>query len=122
LGVKETSTVVLVHAPSDFQLGVGSGVQVRRQTRGPADVVVAFFTKSASLEHEIEKLSRSITPSGGLWIVWPKKASNVATDMTDHVVRAIALPLGLVDNKVCAIDAIWTGLRLVWRVSARAKL
>jgi hypothetical protein len=122
LGVKETSTVVLLHAPADFQLEVGSGVQVRRRARGQADVVVAFFTKGASLEREIEKLSRSITPSGGLWIAWPKKASKVATDMTDHVVRVIALPLGLVDNKVCAIDTTWTGLRLVWRVSARAKL
>jgi len=60
-----------------------------------------------------------IFPSGGLWIAWPKRASGLETTMTEHVVREVALPLGLVDNKVCAIDATWTGLRVVWRVERR---
>jgi hypothetical protein len=63
-----------------------------------------------------------IVPSGGLWIAWPKGASEVAADVTDHVVRDVALPLGLVDNKVCALDATWTGLRLVRRLSVRDNL
>jgi hypothetical protein len=61
-----------------------------------------------------------IFPAGGLWVAWPKRASGRATTMNEHVVRDVALPLGLVDNKVCAIDDTWTGLRVVWRVERRA--
>lgn len=119
LGIKETSTVVVLHAPTTFVLEVPNAVSVRRQMKGRADVVLAFFTRSARLAQQIEAMGTMIVPSGGLWIAWPKKVSKVATDMTDHVVRDLALPLGLVDNKVCAVDATWTGLRLVWRLSAR---
>ena len=119
LGIKETSTVVVLHAPTTFVLEVPNAVSVRRQMKGRADVVLAFFTRSAQLAQQIEAMGTMIVPSGGLWIAWPKKVSKVATDMTDHVVRDLALPLGLVDNKVCAVDATWTGLRLVWRLSAR---
>jgi hypothetical protein len=83
---------------------------------------VAFFTQKSKLAQQINSLGRLIVPSGGLWIAWPKQASKVVTDMTDQVVRDVALPLGLVDNKVCAIDATWSGLRLVWRVSVRDQL
>jgi hypothetical protein len=122
LGIKESSSVALVHAPVGFELAVPAGVDIRRQARGRADVVVAFFTQKVKLAHEIDALGRMVVPSGGLWIAWPKKASKVVTDMTDQVVRDIALPRGLVDNKVCAIDATWSGLRLVWRVSVRDQL
>lgn len=122
LGIKETSTVALLHAPAGFELEVPTSVEVRRQGRGRADVVVAFFTQKSKLAQQINSLGRLIVPSGGLWIAWPKKASKVVTDMTDQVVRDVALPLGLVDNKVCAIDATWSGLRLVWRVSVRDQL
>jgi hypothetical protein len=60
-----------------------------------------------------------IFPAGGLWIAWPKRTSGVATDITDHVIREEALPLGLVDNKVCAVDETWSGLRVVWRRELR---
>lgn len=60
-------------------------------------------------------MGRAIFPDGGLWIAWPKKASKVATDMTEAVVREVALPLGLADNKVCAIDDTWSGLPILWR-------
>lgn len=119
LGIKETSTVLVLNAPAGFLLKVGPGVDVRHHARGHADVVLAFIVTSSMLEDQLTKLSQTITPSGGLWIAWPKKASKVVTDVTDHVVRDLALPLGLVDNKVCAIDETWTGLRLVWRVSVR---
>ena len=69
-------------------------------------------------EAKIAALGKMIFPSGSLWVAWPKPASGVATDVSDHVV-GIALPLGLVDNKVCAIDDTWTGLRLVWHVENR---
>ena len=67
----------------------------------------------------MERLSAMVHPDGGLWIAWPKRSSGVATDVTDHVIRHLALGLGLVDNKVCAIDDTWTGLRIVWRVGNR---
>jgi len=122
LGIKDASTVAVVHAPATFALELPAGGRVRRQARGRADVVVAFFTEKSKLAQEIDALGRMIIPSGGLWIAWPKKASKVVTDMTDQVVRDISLPLGLVDNKVCAIDATWSGLRLVWRVCLRDQL
>ena len=120
LGIKANSSLALLHAPRDFALDVEKSVTLSRRSRGPVDVVLAFFTTASAYEDELESLSRLITPSGGLWIAWPKKSSGRVTTMTDHVVRDVALPLGLVDNKVCAIDPRWTGLRLVWRVDHRA--
>jgi hypothetical protein len=92
---------------------------VKTQLRGKADVVVAFFTGRKELEGRVDALGQVVFPNGGLWIAWPKKSSGVTTDITDHVVREVALPRGLVDNKVCAIDETWSGLRLVWRVERR---
>ena len=86
---------------------------------GAADVVVLFVTDRAVLEEHIEGLGRAVFPDRSLWIAWPKRASCVATDMTENVVREVALPLGLVDNKVCAVDATWSALRLVWRRELR---
>jgi hypothetical protein len=102
-------------APVDFHLELPPTVSVSHQARGRADVVVAFFTRRATFEQRLHRLGEMVFPSGGLWIAWPKKASGLVTDMTDHVVRGEALPTGLVDNKVCAIDVTWSGLRLVWR-------
>ena len=83
------------------------------------DVIVGFVTWRAELEAELDRLRARMAPACGLWIAWPKRASKVPTDMTDHVIREIALPTGLVDNKVCAIDETWTGLRLVIRRELR---
>jgi hypothetical protein len=85
-----------------------------------ADVVLWFVTERAALEERIDRLGRDVFPDRSLWVSWPKRASGVATDLTEDVVREVALPLGLVDNKVCAIDATWSGLRLVWRRELRA--
>ena len=119
LGIKVGHTVALVHAPRAVVLEIPAGVTVRRTATRPADVVVAFYTRAARLASEVADLSALIFPAGGLWIAWPKKASGVATDLSDNPIRAICLPLGLVDNKVCAIDATWCALRVVWRVSRR---
>ena len=119
LGVKENSTLVLVHAPPTFTMEIPSSVEVRRRAQGRADVIVAFFARSTLLERQIEVLGAMIFPSGGLWIAWPKKSSGVSTDISDHAVRDIALPLGLVDNKVCALDETWTAMRMVWRRNRR---
>lgn len=119
LGIVADAAVALIGAPAGVITDLPPGVTVNTTARGTADVVVAFFVRRADYERRVASLSRMIFPAGGVWIAWPKRASGVATDMTDHVVRAAALPLGLVDNKVCAIDDIWSGLRLVWRSERR---
>lgn len=119
LGIAEGDTVGLVGVPPTVRIDVPSGVTVRRQARGRADVVVAFFVDRRAFEQRIETFGRMIFPSGGLWVAWPKRSSGLASAMSDHVVREIALPLGLVDNKVCAIDENWTALRLAWRRERR---
>jgi hypothetical protein len=115
LGIGRDSRVLVTHAPRDFELDVGPRVNVRRRVGGEFDVIVAFFTRRHVLEREIDVLSQSITTPGGLWIAWPKRTSGLATTITDHDVRDVALPIGLVDNKVCSIDTTWTALRFVWR-------
>jgi hypothetical protein len=120
LGIVEGSTLALVgEPPGGVVVGLPVGITVKRQARGKADVVVAFFTERRDYERRIEVLGRMIFPAGGLWVAWPKRASGLATTMDENVVRAVALPLGLVDNKVCAIDEIWSGLRVVWRRERR---
>ncbi len=119
LGIGEESTVAILGAPDDVAFGLPTGTAVRHQARGHVDVVVAFFTRWRKLERRLDGLAAMVHPAGGVWIAWPKRASGLATDMTDHVVRSLALHWGLVDNKVCAIDSTWTALRLVWRVENR---
>jgi hypothetical protein len=120
LGIREGVTLVLLYAPENLELELPSGVVVRHQARGRADVAVAFFTEARKLEQRMDSLASMIFPSGGLWVAWPKKASGLETDITDGAVRNAALPRGLVDNKVCAVDATWSALRLVWRLENRS--
>jgi Protein of unknown function (DUF3052) len=124
LGIKEGSTVALLGAPDGFPgllEPLPGGVAVRTSARGPADVLVLFTTRRADLERRLPAAMRALDPDGGLWVAWPKKASGVATDLTENVVREIGLAAGLVDNKVCAIDGTWSGLRLVVRLVDRPK-
>ena len=122
LGIKEGSRVVMLSAPDDFDATLGplpDRVVVRRRLRGPLDVVVFFTTSRAQLERRIDALRAALDPAGRLWVAWPKRASGVATDVTEDVVREIALAHRLVDNKVAAVDATWSGLQLVIRVADR---
>lgn len=119
LGVKPGDTVVVLHAPDGFDLDLPKGAILRNRLSGHADVALLFTTDRATLEGRIDALGRAVAPDGIIWIGWPKKASRVPTDMTEQVVRDVALPLGLVDTKVAAIDDIWSGLKLVWRLTAR---
>jgi hypothetical protein len=122
LGIKEGNTVALLNAPAGFDAILGQlpdGVTVRSQARGHLDVALCFVRRRADLERRFESLKRAIFPAGGLWIAWPKRTSAVATDLTEDVVREVALAGGLVDNKVCAIDETWSGLRLVYRLQDR---
>lgn len=86
---------------------------------GALDVVLCFCTRRVHLERDLERLQPALVPAGMFWAAWPKKASGVATDITEDTVREVALPRGLVDTKVCAIDATWSGLRLVRRRELR---
>jgi hypothetical protein len=122
LGIKPGSTVAFRTAPPEFATALGElpeGVRVKRRAAAPLDVLVAFFVDGAELDARLRALSRTIFPDGGLWIAWPKRSSGVATDLTEDVVRDLGLALGLVDNKVCAIDETWSGLRLVHRLRDR---
>jgi len=124
LGIQEGHRVALVHAPAGFEKTLGDlppAVALQAGLTGsmPFDVILVFVTRRASLERQLAALRRRMDPAAGLWVAWPKKASRVPTDMTEDVVREIALPTGLVDNKVCAIDETWSGLRLVIRLEHR---
>jgi hypothetical protein len=124
LGIREGDRVGLLDAPDGFDRTLGElpdGVEKRASARGSLDVVVFFTTSRTALGRRFDALARAIFPDGGLWIAWPKRASGVQTDMTEDVVRDLALERGLVDNKVCAIDDTWSGLRLVYRVADRGR-
>jgi hypothetical protein len=120
LGIGEGDEVALIGAPEWFedtidQLPDVASVHTDLADDARYDVIVAFITERAELEGELPRLRARMAPACGLWIAWPKRASGVPNDMTDQVIRDVALPTGLVDNKVCAIDDTWSGLRLVIR-------
>jgi hypothetical protein len=120
LGIGEGDEVALIGAPEWFEDTIGqlpdvASVHTDLADDARYDVIVAFITERAELEAELSRLRARMAPTCGLWIAWPKRASGVPTDMTDQVIRDVALPTGLVDNKVCAIDDTWSGLRLVIR-------
>jgi hypothetical protein len=114
LGIKDGSRVAIVAAPDGFELDaelVPLGAHM--------DVILLFVLEHQELERCFTELAALLTPSGGLWIAWPKQASSVATDLREGLVRRTGLAHGLVDNKVCAIDETWSGLRFVRRMSDR---
>ncbi len=117
LGIKADSVVALVDAPEDFEQTLGplpEGARIRRLARGRSDVALWFVTSRAALAQGLHAwLERD--DWHGLWICWPKKASGVRSDLGDEPVRRLALAAGLVDSKVCAIDATWSGLRFTRR-------
>ena len=124
LGISAGDTVAVLGAPEGFAAtleGLPERVTLRTRAAGRADVVVSFHTSRADLESRVPTLLKVLRVDGGLWVSWPKKASKVPTDITEDVLRDVFLPLGLVDNKVCAVDETWSGLRLVWRKELRAQ-
>jgi len=123
LGIRAGQRIAFLDAPPQFaevlgELPEGAGPP-RTTLRGPLDLVVAFFDARRALERRLPRLVAALDPTGALWIAWPKRASGVATDLTEDVVRELALAAGVVDVKVCAIDATWSGLKLVVRVRDR---
>ena len=122
LGIGEGATFAVVDDPGhvdDLVTPLPAGAR-RVEAAADADVVLVFTTERSDLERRIDDLGAAIFPDRMLWIAWPKRASGVPTDVTEDVVRAVALPIGLVDTKVAAIDATWSGLRLVWRRDRRS--
>lgn len=122
LGIKEGHDVAFLRAPDGFERTLGElpeGVRVKSRATGPLDVIVFFVTRRAELEKRFARLRAAMDPAAGFWVAWPKRSSGVETDMTEDVAREIGVARGLVDNKVCAIDETWSGLRLVIRLKDR---
>lgn len=124
LGIVVGSRLLVVAEPPEFQAALGelpADVERTSSLRGakPCDVAVFFVRSRTDLEARFAGVAARMTEAGGVWVAWPKKASKVATDITEDVVRAVVLPTGWVDNKVCAIDDRWSGLRCVLRKELR---
>ena len=123
LGIKPGHAVAVLGGPAGLagSLAAQSGADVAEglPAAGPLDVIVTFVRWREEFEAQLPVLRALMAPACGLWIAWPKRAARVPTDMTEHVMREVALPTGLVDNKVCAIDETWTGMRLVIRRELR---
>jgi len=126
LGLKPGARFGVVKPPADFESTLGElppGVAARAVAAGKTtfDVIVCFAPTMAEVVRRIPELKRRLDPAGGLWMAWPKRASGMPTDVSENDVRARGLAAGLVDNKVCAIDHVWSGLRFVYRVADRPK-
>ena len=116
LGIKPGFCIFVDGAPQDYGAIVGPlpvNVTVKAALRPPLDMVHLFVTHAAGLAGKLRRYRPAIAPDGMIWVSWPKKSSGVASDLSDIVVRDTALALGLVDIKVCAIDATWSGLKFV---------
>ena len=112
LGIKDGSSVLVAGAPAGFEIGSSAA-------GAPYDVILGFCPDHAALAGGFGGWRARLAQSGGLWIAWPKKSSGVPTDLTEQMVREFGLGAGLVDNKVCAIDQTWSGLRFVIRLADR---
>jgi hypothetical protein len=124
LGIAARMRVAVLHAPDGFDARLGAlpaDVRLQHGLRKTdrVDLVIGFVTERAHLERNIGWLVTTLPPAGALWVAWPGRAAKVPTDMTEDVVREVALPLGWVDTEVCAIDDVWSGLRLVLRKELR---
>jgi hypothetical protein len=124
LGIKPGITVVLINAPTNYRrlLGKAAETVVFSNRFGRNCGFIHFFTaRRSELQERLKKLRSKISDTGILWVSWPKKSAGVPTDVTEDVIRAVALPLGFVDVKVCAVDEIWSGLKLMIRRTERSK-
>ena len=126
LGLKPGARFGIFAAPKNFSRVLGAlppGVTATDAARGTStlDVILCFAASRSALERLLPRAHRRLDPNGGLWICWPKKASGIATDVTEAEVRQLGLARGLVDNKVCAVDDVWSGLRMVVRVADRPR-
>lgn len=122
LGIKEQTNVVAVDAPNGYRKllqPLPAAVRFSSKVDKTVDVVHVFSTKKAELSRALATYRKALQPDAAVWVSWPKKSAKVATDITEDVVRELALPLGFVDIKVCAVDEVWSGLKLVVRKELR---
>jgi len=123
LGLKGPLKLLLAGAPREYRAWLGelpAGVSLVTRAAGPVAAAHVFVTERAALAKQLASLRRSLAPAGFVWVSWPKKAAKVPTDVTEDVIRALGLPLGFVDVKVCAVSEVWSGLKLVIRLSERS--
>jgi hypothetical protein len=118
LGITPGKRVAAMSPPPGFA-DLLDGAPFSTRLRGSFDVVIQFATSRATLERRLAALIGALEPRGGLWIAWPKRSSGVASELDERAVRELGLATGLVDNKVCAIDETWSGLRFVRRLGPR---
>jgi hypothetical protein len=124
LGIRPGMTVTTVGAPPvyrELMTPMPADVTFVARVKRPLRFVHCFVTRRAELERELPRLARALADDGTLWVSWPKRAAKVATDVTEDVVREAGLAHGLVDVKVCAVDEVWSGLKLVRRVANRKR-
>lgn len=121
LGYKDGESVFALGMPASVKAEISADAKVKfvaKAARGLNSAHV-FATEAKALTAELKKLRTLLAPAGQVWVSWPKKAAKVETDITEDTIRAIALPMGYVDVKVCAVDEVWSGLKLVIRKSLR---
>ena len=122
LGFKAPMTVYTIDAPSEYRewlAGLDPGVDFSTRMPRPVAAAHVFVTRKADLAMHAAALRQGLAPAGFAWVSWPKKSAKVATDITEDTIREVALPIGLVDVKVCAVSDVWSGLKLVIRKSER---
>jgi hypothetical protein len=122
LGIKAGANVCLSHAPKHYGGLVAplpDGVRLVGRVSEATDLIHIFVTRRKDLERALKSTLKAMRPNAAVWVSWPKKSSGVATDVTEDTIRAVALPMGLVDIKVCAVDDVWSGLKLVVRKERR---
>jgi hypothetical protein len=122
LGIKAGSQLLLVHAPDDYVAllePLPEGVQFGTQLSQATDIVQIFSVRSAKLQQLLASYRANLKSTAMVWVSWPKKSAKVSTDITEDIIREIALPLGFVDVKVCAVNEVWSGLKLVIRKQLR---
>lgn len=122
LGIKRHSRIAIINAPAGYSETLGEipeSVTLVKRLSGSIDLIQVFTTSKSEFESKLDKLKEALAQNGSLWVSWPKKAAKVETDLTEDVIREVALRNGLVDIKVCAVDEVWSGLKLVYRLKDR---
>jgi hypothetical protein len=124
LGITPGQSATVLGLADDYTQTIGGlpdGVKVARTLRGSPEFVHLFVTKRREMDKQLRTLRDRIQQNGTVWVSWPKKSAKVDTDITEDVIREVALPLGFVDVKVCAVNEVWSGLKLVIRKELRAR-
>lgn len=119
LGIRDNTRLRPLHAPSHYRDLLSGMPATAAFVQCDAEIIHGFYKEKSLLESELPMLAKEIPKNGSIWVSWPKKSSRVPTDLTEDVIREMALGLGLVDVKVCAVDEVWSGLKLVWRLTNR---